>query len=220
MAEPPVFVPLPDRYDPGVPPEAAATRFFDVLSKRRSVRSFSTRPVSRRTIEWLVRSAGSAPSGANKQPWRFVCVSDTDIKRRIRAAAEEEERAFYAGRAGERWLEDLAPLGTDPNKEFLEVAPWIIAVFRLVEGDAEDAVYYGAESVGIAVGFLLAAAHLAGLATLTHTPAPMRFLSRVLGRPENERPYVIIPVGYPADDCLVPQAALRRKALDEIMVVR
>ncbi len=127
-----------------------------------------------------------------------------------------------AGRSltGERWLEDLAPLGTDSNKEFLEVAPWIIAVFRLVEGDAEDAVYYGAESVGIAVGFLLAAAHLAGLATLTHTPAPMRFLSRVLGRPENERPYVIVPVGYAADDCLVPQAALRRKALDEIMVVR
>jgi nitroreductase len=220
MAEPAVFVPLPDRHDPGVPPERAASQVFDVLKKRRSVRAFSDRPVSRATIEWLVRIAGSAPSGANKQPWRFVCVSDPALKREIRAAAEAEERAFYGGRAGERWLRDLAPLGTDSNKEFLEVAPWIIAVFRLVEGDEADAVYYSSESVGIAVGFLLAAAHLAGLATLTHTPAPMRFLARVLGRPENERPYLIVPIGYPAADCRVPRAALQKKSLDEILVVR
>ncbi len=218
--EQPDFVPLLPRHDPGVPPEAAARAFHDVMRTRRTVRMFSDRPVSRETIEWLVRTAGTAPSGANKQPWRFVAVQDPQLKRRIRLAAEEEERAFYAGRAGRRWLADLAPLGTDQNKEFLEVAPWLIVVFKLVRGDDGGAVYYPAESVGIATGLLLAAAHHAGLATVTHTPSPMGFLAQVLGRPEHERAFVLVPVGWPADDCRVPAAALQKKPLEEILVVR
>jgi nitroreductase len=215
----PVFVPLPQRYDPALDPADAARAFYDRMSSRRSVRMFSGRPVARETIEWLVRAAGSAPSGANKQPWRFVCVQDLGLKQQIRIGAEEEEREFYARRAGERWLEDLAPLGTDAKKDYLEVAPWLIVVFKLAKGDDDSPIYYGNESVGIAVGLLLAAAHSAGLVTLTHTPSPMAFLGKILGRPENERPYVLIPVGYPADDCVVPSAALRKKPLDQIMVV-
>jgi len=213
------FVPHIDRYVPDAGPEQAAAAFHGIMRKRRTVRAFSDRPVSRQTIEWLVRTAGSAPSGANKQPWRFVCVQDGGLKRQIRAAAEQEERRFYASRAGARWLADLAPLGTDEHKEFLERAPWLIAVFKLTRGDDGSAVYYPAESVGIAVGMLLTAAHLAGLATVTHTPSPMGFLAEVLGRPAHERAFVLIPVGYPADDCRVPAAALLRKTLDEIMVV-
>lgn len=214
------FVPYPDRYVPPTPPERAAAAFHDVMRRRRSVRDFSEAPVSRATIEWLVRAAHSAPSGANKQPWRFVCVSDPGVKRAIRLAAEEEERAFYAGKAGQQWLADLEPFGTDPNKPFLEEAPWLIVVFRLTRGDEESPVYYGMESVGIAVGMLLAAAHFAGLATLTHTPNPMSFLNEVLGRPVTERPYLIIPVGYPAEDCRVPVAAFNKKPLEEVMLVR
>jgi iodotyrosine deiodinase len=218
-ARQPVFVPHAERYSPAQSPEAAARAFHEVMRRRRSVRMFSDRPVSRETIEWLVRTAGSAPSGANKQPWRFVCVADPATKAAIRRAAEAEERAFYASRAGARWLADLAPLGTDPDKEFLQVAPWLIVVFKLLKGDDGGAVYYPAESVGIATGFLLAAAHHAGLATLTHTPSPMQFLAQLLGRPDHERPFVLIPVGYPADDCQVPAAALERKPLDEILVL-
>jgi nitroreductase len=176
---------------------------------------FSPRPVARETIEWIVRAAGTAPSGANKQPWRFVCVSDPALKREIRLGAEEEEREFYARRASRRWLEDLAPLGTDADKSYLEVAPWLVVVMRL-----SGRVYYGVESVGIAVGLLLAAAHHAGLATLTHTPSPMAFLGRILGRPASERPFVLVPIGYPAEDCVVPEAALQKKPLEEIMVAR
>ncbi len=216
----PVFVPLTDRHDPGLPPEEAARAFHDVMRRRRTVREFSDRPVSRETIEWIVRTAGTAPSGANKQPWRFVCVQDPEVKRQVRLAAEEEERAFYAHRANEEWLEDLSPLGTDPDKGFLEVAPWLIVVFKLIREDDGRQVYYPTESVGLAAGMLLAAAHHAGLATLTHTPSPMAFLSKVLGRPDNERPFLLVPVGYPADDCRVPEAALSRKPLDEIMIVR
>ncbi|MBC8329766.1 MAG: nitroreductase family protein [Planctomycetes bacterium] len=219
MPRPPEYLPFDDRYDPGEPPELAAQRFYEVMRRRRSVRSFSDRPVSRRTIEWLVRAAGSAPSGANKQPWRFVCVQDPELKRRIRRAAEEEERAFYEGRATEEWLKDLEPLGTDPHKPFLEVAPWLIVVFKLAQDDDGGKVYYAEESVGIATGMLLAAAQHAGLATLTHTPSPMRFLGEVLGRPERERAWMLIPVGYPADDCLVPAHAVKRKALEQVMVV-
>jgi nitroreductase len=175
---------------------------------------FSPRPVSRETIEWIVRAAGTAPSGANKQPWRFVCVQDPALKREIRIGAEAEEREFYARRASKRWLEDLAPLGTDADKEYLEVAPWLVVVMRL-SGRA----YYSQESVGIAVGLLLAAAHHAGLATLTHTPSPMAFLNRILGRGASERPFVLVPVGYPAEGCVVPEAALLKKPLEEIMVV-
>jgi iodotyrosine deiodinase len=214
----PVFVPHTDVHRPALPPEAAARAFHEVMRRRRSVRMFSDRPVSRETIEWLVRTAGTAPSGANKQPWRFVCVQDPALKAAIRQAVETEERAFYSSRAGERWLEDLAPLGTDADKAYLEVAPWLIVVFKLMQGDDGGQVYYPAESVGIATGLLLAAAQHAGLATLVHTPSPMGFLSTVLGRPAHERAFVLIPVGYPADDCRVPEAALRKKPLDEILV--
>lgn len=215
----PVFVPYVERHSPTEPPEVRLRAFHDVMRKRRSVRHFSANDVSRETIESLVQIAGSAPSGANKQPWRFVAVRDLALKRQIRAAAEKEEREFYAGRAGEAWLADLAPLGTDPTKEFLEVAPWILVVFKLTKGDDESQVYYVNESVGIATGFLLAAAQHAGLATLTHTPNPMAFLSTLLGRPRHEKPYLLIPIGYPAEDCRVPLAAIARKPLGEILDV-
>jgi len=219
---PPLLPHIPYRsvagHDPGVPPEAAARSFYEVMNRRRTVRSFSDRPVSRQTIEWICLAAGTAPSGAHKQPWRFVCISDPAIKRRIRQAAEEEEREFYHRRASRRWLEDLAPLGTDASKPFLEIAPWLIVVFQLNKTDDGGMVYYREESVGIATGLLLAAAHHAGLATLTHTPSPMGFLREVLGRPEHERPFVLIPVGYPADDAEVPD--MPRKPLDEIAVFR
>lgn len=218
MAEP-LFVPLRDRHDPGLPAEVAARQHYEVMRRRRSVRMFSDREVSRETIEWLVRTAGTAPSGANKQPWRFVCVRDPALKREIRLGAEEEEREFYSRRASERWLKDLAPLGTDEHKEFLEIAPWLIIVFKLMRDDDEGQVYYINESVGIASGLLLGAAHLAGLVTLTHTPSPMKFLGTILGRPAHERPFLLVPVGYPAEDCLVPAAALERKPLEQIMLV-
>lgn len=189
------------------------------MAKRRTVREFSDRPVSLATIEWLVRCAGGAPSGANKQPWRFVAVRDPAVKRAIRAAAEKEEREFYAHRATAEWLADLAPLGTDASKPFLEVAPWLVVVFKLTRGDDDAQHYYVNESVGIAVGLFLAAAHHAGLATLTHTPSPMGFLQEVLGRPKHEKPFVLIPVGYPADDCVVPEAATRKKSLSDILTV-
>lgn len=188
------------------------------MKKRRSVREFSKRPVSVRTMESIIRTAGSAPSGANKQPWRFVCVRNPELKRKIRLGAEKEEREFYNRRAGQRWLADLAPLGTDADKGFLETAPWLIAVFKLMKDDDGGPVYYPNESVGIAVGMLLTAAHRAGLATLTHTPSPMKFLSQILKRPDHEHPYLLIPVGYPARDCQVPHSARQRRPLDGIMV--
>lgn len=215
---PPLLPHRPYRaWDPGAPAEVAARRFFDVMNRRRTVRMFSDKPVSRETIEWCVRAAGTAPSGAHKQPWRFVCVQDPAIKREIRVAAEQEEHEFYHRRASRRWLEDLAPLGTDEHKGFLEVAPWLIVVFQLTKADDGGMVYYREESVGLACGMLLAAIHHAGLAALTHTPSPMKFLSEVLGRPEHERPFLLIPVGYPADDCVVPD--MGRKPLEQIMVV-
>ncbi|HEB53354.1 MAG TPA: nitroreductase family protein [bacterium] len=215
----PDLVPFPDRYVPPVPADEALRTFHDALRRRRSVREFSDRPVPRATIEWLVRCAHTAPSGANKQPWRFVCVQDPAIKKRIRAAAEQEEREFYARRANDEWLRDLEPLGTDENKAFLEVAPWLVVVFQLAQTDQGGQVYYLKESVGLAAGMFLAAAQLAGLATLTHTPSPMKFLGEVLGRPAHERAFLLIPVGYPADECRVPRAALHKKPLDEVMVV-
>ena len=217
MREEAVFVPHTDRFTPATSAEDAARTFFDVVRRRRSVREFSDRPVSRETIESIVRAAASAPSGANKQPWRFVCVQDAETKRRIRLGAEEEEREFYEKRAPQAWLDALAPLGTDANKEFLEIAPWLIVVFRLVHDDDESSLYYTHESVGIACGFLLAAAQYAGVATLTHTPSPMRFLREILGRPKHERPFLLIPVGYPAESCRVPQAALRKKPLAQVL---
>lgn len=213
------FVPFADRYAPSVPPEQAAAAFHDVLRRRRSVRMFSDRPVSRATIEWLVRCAHTAPSGANKQPWRFVCVQDPAVKAKIRAGAEQEEHEFYTRRANAEWLADLAPLGTDETKQFLTVAPWLVVVFQLAHGDDGGQVYYLKESVGLACGMFLAAAQLAGLATLTHTPSPMAFLGDILGRPKHERPFLLIPVGYASDDCVVPKKALERRPLDEVMVV-
>jgi len=215
----PAFVPHADRFDPGLPPERAAREFHDALRRRRSVRMFSDRPVSLETVEWIVRAAASAPSGANKQPWRFVCVRDPALKREIRLAVEREEREFYDRRASAEWKADLAPLGTDADKAYLETAPWLVVVFRLTRTDGGGRVYYPDESVGIAVGFLLAAAHFAGLATLTHTPAPMRFLERLLRRPGHERAWMLIPIGHPADDCVVPAHALGRRPLDETMVL-
>lgn len=213
------FVPYPDRYQPPTAPEPAAAAFHDVVRRRRSVRMFSDRPVSRATIEWLVRAAHSAPSGANKQPWRFVCVQDPAVKARIRSAAEAEEREFYSRRANPEWLQDLAPLGTDEHKDFLTTAPWLVVVFQLTHLDDGSQVYYLKESVGLACGLFLAAAQFAGLATLTHTPSPMAFLGEILGRPRHERPFLLIPVGFAADDCQVPVAALARRPLNEVMVV-
>lgn len=214
----PAFVPWRERLVPAGSAEEGARAFHDAMRSRRSVRAFSARPVSRETIEWIVRAAATAPSGANKQPWRFVAVSDAGLKRRIREAAEREERELYARRANDEWLRDLAPLGTDADKAYLEVAPWLVVVFKLVRGDDGGQVYYPDESVGIATGLLLAAAHHAGLATLTHTPSPMRFLGEVLGRPAHERPYLLIPIGYPADDLTVPVHALSRRPLGETLV--
>jgi len=213
------FVPYPDRYVPDEPPERASAAFYDVMRRRRSVRMFSDRPVSRETVEWLVRAAHSAPSGANKQPWRFVCVQDPVLKQKIREGAENEEREFYSRRANAQWLRDLEPLGTDDTKEFLTIAPWLVVVFQLTHLDDGSQVYYLKESVGLASGLFLAAAQFAGLATLTHTPSPMTFLGEILGRPRHERPFLLIPVGYPADDCEVPVKALERRPLDDVMKV-
>lgn len=215
----PEFVPYDDRHDPGAPPLEAARRFHEVLRKRRSVRQFSDRPVAREVVEELVRCATTAPSGANLQPWRFVAVADPALKRRIRAAAEKEEREFYSRRATPEWLEALAPLGTDEVKEYLEIAPWLIVVFRMTHTDDGRMVYYSEESVGIATGFFLAAAQQAGLATLTHTPSPMRFLAELLERPAHERAFMLIPLGWPAEGCVVPKHALARRPLDQSLIV-
>jgi iodotyrosine deiodinase len=208
-------------YVPARTAEEAAESFLDVMRQRRSVRHFSDRPVPRELVETLIAAAGTAPSGANKQPWRFVAVSDPEIKREIRIAAEAEERQLYEKRANEDWLRDLAPLGTDWDKPYLEVAPWLIVIFKLVRDDEpgrrSDQVYYVNESVGLAAGMFLAAAQHAGLATLTHTPSPMAFLSRILERPAHERPFLLVPLGHPADDCVVPE--ISRKPLDRIMVL-
>lgn len=194
-----------------------ATAFFERMRTRRSVRSFSADPIPLEVVRTAISSAALAPSGANKQPWTFVLVTDSVVKRRIRAAAEEEERAFYGGRAPERWLRDLEPLGTNADKPFIEEAPCLVVIFAQRHGAGEDEKhYYVQESVGIAAGFLIAALHHAGLATLTHTPSPMAFLAEILGRPKNERPYLLLPVGYPATDCEVPD--LTRKATDEVLV--
>ena len=193
-------------------------REYELASGRRSVRFFSDAPVSREVIEHLIRIAGTAPSGANLQPWHFVAIDDPVIKKQIRDAAEQAEKGFYEHRAPAEWLKALEPLGTDWRKPFLETAPWLIVVFRrrwlAVNGQVQKT-YYSSESVGIAVGMLIAAVHRAGLATLTHTPAPMSFLRRICRRPENESPFVILPIGYPAADASVPD--ITRKPLHAIM---
>ncbi len=213
------MIPHAERYVPTLPPDEALATFHDALRRRRSVRMFSDRPVERSTIEWLVRCAHTAPSGANRQPWRFVCVQDPAVKARIREGAEAEEREFYGRRANAQWLRDLEPLGTDENKDFLTIAPWLVVVFQLTRTDDGGQVYYLKESVGIACGLFLAAAQLAGLATLTHTPSPMAFLGDILGRPKHERPFLLIPVGHAAHDCVVPAKAIERRPLEQVMVV-
>jgi iodotyrosine deiodinase len=215
----PVFVPFRDRYTPAGSPESETAQFHEILRRRRSVRMFSDRPVSRATIENIVRCASTAPSGANKQPWRFVAVSDPALKRKIRLAAEAEERELYARRASAEWLADLEPLGTDEHKAYLETVPWLIVVFKLTRSDSGGKVYYSEESVGIATGMLLAAAQVAGLSTLTHTPSPMAFLGEILGRPSHEKPYMLIPIGYPSENCQVPEHALARRPLSETLLV-
>lgn len=210
-----------DYRPPRLPAEESARRAeatFRAFEARRSVREFSADPVPRSWIEWAIRAASTAPSGAHRQPWRFVAVGDPALKRRIRLAAEEEERRSYEGRMPEEWLEALRPLGTDWRKPFLEVVPWIVVVFEEVWGVDPDGGrrknYYMKESCGIACGLFIAAIHTIGLATLPHTPSPMGFLREILGRPENERPFILFPVGYPAPGCRVPD--LRRKSLAEV----
>jgi nitroreductase len=193
--------------------EARAADFLELCRRRRTVREFSPRPVPRGLLERLLETAGTAPSGANKQPWRFVVVTDPGLKKEIRAAAEKEEKESYEHRMPKEWLDDLAALGTDWHKEFLEVAPALIVVFSVEyekTGERTRKHYYVRESVGIASGFLLAAIHNAGLVSLTHTPSPMDFLRTILGRPANERPFLLIPVGYPADGVTVPDIGRKR----------
>lgn len=218
----PDFVPLSTwREYPPDEMEARAATFYREMNRRRTTRHFSDRPVARSVIERCIRTAGTAPSGAHLQPWHFVAVGDPEVKARIRTAAEDAEREFYAT-APEEWLEALQPLGTDAEKPYLEVAPWLIAVFAQRHGVAEDGSqrkhYYVSESVGIATGLLIAALHHAGLATLTHTPSPMGFLNEVLDRPPNERALMLVVAGYPAPDARVPR--LTRKPLDEIATFR
>ena len=195
-----------------------ASSFYEEVKRRRTVRDFSPRPVPREVIEDCIRAAGTAPNGANLQPWHFVAVTDLEIKRQIRAGAEDEERAFYHGKAPQEWLDALAPLGTDEHKLFLETAPYLIVIFAESYGQLPDGRkvkhYYTQESVGIATGILIAAIHHAGLVSLTHTPSPMGFLNDILGRPSRERPFLILVVGYPAEHVTVP--VITKKALAEI----
>ncbi|WP_425043666.1 nitroreductase family protein [Primorskyibacter sp. S87] len=214
-------LPLPDRSDMTDDEMLEAARHFhDTMRKRHSVRDYCDRPVSREVIETAIRTAGTAPSGANHQPWHFAAISDPALKARIREEAEEEERRFYAGGAGDEWIKALEPIGTDADKPHLTIAPWLIVVFAQRWGQFEDGTryknYYVPESVNIATGFLLAALHHAGLSTLTHTPNPMRFLNDALNRPASEKPTMIIAVGHPSDDATVPEVAKLKKPLDEI----
>ncbi|AMF97717.1 nitroreductase family protein [Vibrio harveyi] len=201
--------------------EARAAHNLEQLQRRHSIRSFSDRPVAKEVIEHCIRAAGTAPSGANHQPWHFVAINSAEVKGQIRQAAEELERSFYEGRAGQEWLDALKPLGTNASKPYLEKAPWLIAVFSQKKGgmsnDGEQTNYYVHESVGIATGFLLQALHNAGLGTLTHTPKPMSFLSKICGRDNDvDRPYMLIVTGYPEENATIPEHAMHKKSLDEI----
>ncbi len=195
-----------------------AESYYQLMERRRSVRTFTDEPVPRELIETAIRTASTAPSGAHRQPWRFVVIGDPEIKREIRIAAEAEERKSYEERMPDEWLQALAPLGVDWQKPFLEIVPWIVVVFEELYGFDEAGNkrknYYVRESVGLACGLFIASLHTMGLATLTHTPSPMRFLSNILGRPKNEKPYILFPIGYPAPDAEVPD--LRRKSLEEV----
>ncbi len=217
------YEPIPLPHSAGFSAAEMAQRaidYFEEIRRRHSVREFSDRPVDRAIIEACIRAAGTAPSGANHQPWHFVCVSDPATKRDIRSAAEAHERDFYDGKAGERWLNHLEKIGTDAHKPFLETAPWLIAIFAEQKGPDETGEdrknYYVRESVGIATGFLISALHHAGLATLTHTPNPMKFLNQILHRPAAERPFLLLVVGHPADDAMIPRYATMKKPLEKI----
>lgn len=215
----PVFQPLSGyREYPVDEMERRAAQFYRELGRRRTVRDFSDRPVPKSIIDHCLLAAGTAPSGANMQPWHFAAVSDPEIKAKIRVAAEEEERQFYRDKAPQEWLDALAPLGTDEHKPFLETASWLIAIFVQRHGVLDDGRsvkhYYAMESVGIATGMLISAVHHAGLASLTHTPSPMGFLNRLLDRPANERPFLLLVVGYPAEDAEVP--VITKKPLEDI----
>ncbi len=225
MAEPYTPIPLPDRAD--LSDAEALARADAVLSrfrKRHTVREFSDRPVPRAIMERCIAAAATAPSGANQQPWRFVLVGRGPLRASIREGAEAEERAFYAGRAGAAWLEALGPLGTDSAKPFIESAPWLVAIFGQRHATGADGrrakTYYVPESIGIATGFLIGALHECGLVALTHTPSPMGFLNEALGRPPEEKPYILLVVGHPADDATVPAHAKRKLPLDEVLSVR
>lgn len=200
--------------------QSRAAAVLETLRKRRTIRDFSDRAVPRELIETCIKAAGTAPSGANHQPWHFVAISDSETKRKIRIAAEAEEKEFYDKRASDEWLDALAPLGTDDSKPFLETAPWLIAVFSQKRGGEKSGQdkknYYVTESVGLATGMLITALHSAGLGTLTHTPAPMNFLRDICGRPTSEKPFVLMVVGYPGENAQVPQHALIKKDLSEI----
>ncbi|MGB1102802.1 MAG: nitroreductase family protein [Crocinitomicaceae bacterium] len=197
-----------------------AEAFYQLMDKRRSVRQFSDRNVPKEIIDQVIRTASTAPSGAHKQPWTFCVISNKELKSKLRELAEEEEKRNYNGRMSDRWLNDLTPLGTDAVKEFIDISPWIIVVmkksFDYDENGQKTKNYYVNESVGIASGMLIAAIHNAGLVTLTHTPSPMNFIAKLLERPENERPYLLLPVGYAHESCVVPD--LERKPLEEIAI--
>ena len=215
---------LPDRAEmTDAEMQTAAHAFYEKMCRRHTVRDYVDRPVPRAVIEDCIRTAGSAPSGANHQPWHFVAVSDPVMKQRIRAEAEEEERRFYEGGGGDEWIKALEPIGTTADKPHLTIAPWLIVVFAQRWGEFDDGSrfknYYVPESVNIATGFLLAALHHAGLCSLTHTPNPMKFLNEALGRPASEKPTMIIAVGHPAEDATVPTVAKMKKPLDEILTV-
>ena len=218
----PRFITLRYEKPPPADVSARARRFYEEMNRRRTVRDFSREPVPPGVIEDLVRAASTAPSGAHRQPWTFVAVADPDVKRRIRMAAEREERENYEGRMPDEWLRALEPLGTDEHKPFLEIAPWLVVLFRQNYGVGPDGEhvrhYYVSESVGIAAGLFLTAVHQAGLVALTHTPSPMGFLREILERPANETACLLMPVGYPADGAQVPD--LRRKPLEDVLVIR
>lgn len=217
-------VALPDRVQmPDDHALRAAETFRDYMKKRHSVRQYSSRPVPEAVLTACIQAAAAAPSGANHQPWHFCLISDSAIKSQIRAAAEEEERAFYEGGAGDEWLAALEPIGTGVSKPHLTDAPWLIVIFAQRYGVTDDGNryknYYVPESVGIATGFLIAALHHAGLVCLEHTPNPMKFLAESCGRPAHEKPVMILPVGYPADDATVPAVAKRKKSLEQVLTV-
>ena len=218
MAQSDAFIPLDFSAQEEAAMQQQASAFYQLMSKRRSVRDFSSRPVPASVLEDAILAAGTAPSGANMQPWHFVVVQDAEVKQKIREAAEIEERELYENRASEEWLDALAPLGTDANKPFLETAPALIAIFlkkvTIDEQGEKHKNYYTSESVGIATGVLITALHNAGLATLTHTPSPMKFLSQILERPSHERPFLLLVTGYPAEGTRVPD--IERLPLDKI----